>query len=45
VLDGGELPGTPSTVVDLRGYEGSGAWTIVRSGLVPPAAVGTVLGP
>jgi L-threonylcarbamoyladenylate synthase len=45
VLDGGELPGTPSTVVDLRGYEESGAWTVVRTGLVAPEAVGTVLDP
>jgi L-threonylcarbamoyladenylate synthase len=45
VLDGGELPGTPSTVVDLRGYEESGAWTIVRTGLVAPEAVGSVLRP
>ncbi len=45
VLDGGELPGTPSTVVDLRGYEQSGAWTVVRTGLVAPEAIGTVLGP
>jgi L-threonylcarbamoyladenylate synthase len=45
VLDGGELPGTPSTVVDLRGYEESGAWTIVRAGLVAPEAIGTVLDP
>jgi L-threonylcarbamoyladenylate synthase len=45
MLDGGELPGTPSTVVDLRGYEDSGAWTVVRTGLVTPEAVGTVLDP
>ena len=45
VLDGGELPGTPSTVVDLRGYEDSGAWTVVRAGLVAPEAIGTVLDP
>jgi L-threonylcarbamoyladenylate synthase len=45
VLDGGELPGTPSTVVDLRGYEDSGAWTVVRAGLVAPEAIGTVLAP
>ena len=32
VIDGGELPGTPSTVVDLRGYEATGAWRIVRAG-------------
>jgi tRNA threonylcarbamoyl adenosine modification protein (Sua5/YciO/YrdC/YwlC family) len=32
VVDGGELPGTPSTVVDLRGFEASGEWEIVRAG-------------
>jgi L-threonylcarbamoyladenylate synthase len=32
VIDGGELPGTPSTVVDLRDYEDSGEWSIVRLG-------------
>ena len=45
VLDGGELPGTPSTVVDLRGYEERGDWTVVRAGLVAPEAIGTVLDP
>jgi L-threonylcarbamoyladenylate synthase len=34
VLDGGELPGTPSTVVDLRDFEASGSWSIVRAGAV-----------
>jgi L-threonylcarbamoyladenylate synthase len=34
LLDGGELPGTPSTVVDLRGYAGTGAWSVVREGAV-----------
>jgi L-threonylcarbamoyladenylate synthase len=34
VLDGGELPGTPSTVVDLRAYETRGEWSIVREGAV-----------
>jgi L-threonylcarbamoyladenylate synthase len=32
VLDGGELPGTPSTVVDLRGYEADEEWSVVREG-------------
>lgn len=32
VLDGGELPGTASTVLDLSGYERSGEWRIVRDG-------------
>jgi L-threonylcarbamoyladenylate synthase len=39
VLDAGALPGTPSTVVDLRDYEGSCDWSIVRAGAVPPAEV------
>jgi L-threonylcarbamoyladenylate synthase len=43
VLDGGELPGTPSTVIDLRRYE-HGAWTIVRNGALAPEVVATVLG-
>jgi L-threonylcarbamoyladenylate synthase len=32
VLDAGELPGTPSTVVDLGALEDRGAWRIVREG-------------
>jgi L-threonylcarbamoyladenylate synthase len=39
VLDGGELAGTASTVVDLRGYEDAGTWTVVRAGALPPAEV------
>jgi L-threonylcarbamoyladenylate synthase len=39
VLDGGELPGTPSTVVDLREYEATGEMAIVREGAVPEAVV------
>jgi L-threonylcarbamoyladenylate synthase len=34
VIDGGELPGTPSTVIDLRGFEEQGEWRIVREGAV-----------
>jgi L-threonylcarbamoyladenylate synthase len=34
VLDGGELPGTPSTVVDLRAYEGDGEWSVAREGAI-----------
>jgi L-threonylcarbamoyladenylate synthase len=34
VLDGGELPGSPSTVVDLRSYEEGDGWTVVRRGAV-----------
>jgi L-threonylcarbamoyladenylate synthase len=34
VLDGGELPGAASTVVDLSEYERSGNWRVVRDGPV-----------
>jgi L-threonylcarbamoyladenylate synthase len=37
VLDGGELPGTPSSVVDLSDYERDGAWTLLREGAVSAA--------
>jgi L-threonylcarbamoyladenylate synthase len=33
-LDGGELPGTPSTVVDLSAYDASGEYRILREGAV-----------
>ena len=39
VIDGGELGGTPSTVVDLRDYEMVGTLTVVRAGAVPEAVV------
>jgi L-threonylcarbamoyladenylate synthase len=39
VLEGGTLPGTPSTVIDLRGWEDGGVWRIVRAGAVPQTAV------
>jgi L-threonylcarbamoyladenylate synthase len=34
VIDGGELPGVASTVVDARRYEEDGSWSVVRPGLV-----------
>jgi L-threonylcarbamoyladenylate synthase len=40
VIDGGELPGVPSTVVDLSGYEIDGSWTVVRVGALSVADVG-----
>ncbi|MGN6168618.1 MAG: Sua5/YciO/YrdC/YwlC family protein [Solirubrobacteraceae bacterium] len=43
IIDGGELPGTPSTVVDLRSYERTGSWSIVRKGAVHEAAVKTAI--
>jgi L-threonylcarbamoyladenylate synthase len=44
VLDGGELPGTPSTVVDLRGYDDGGGWSVLRQGAVEQAALRALLG-
>jgi L-threonylcarbamoyladenylate synthase len=44
VLDGGELPGTPSTVVDLRGFEDTGGWRVVRAGAVGEAVIRASLG-
>jgi L-threonylcarbamoyladenylate synthase len=44
VIDGGELPGTPSTVVDLRRYELDGAWSVVRAGAVGEDALTDALG-
>jgi L-threonylcarbamoyladenylate synthase len=43
VVDGGELPGTPSTVIDLRRYEADGTWSVLRSGAVGPEMVATLL--
>ena len=37
VVDAGALPGTPSTVVDLRGYEDGGEWSVIREGAVATA--------
>jgi L-threonylcarbamoyladenylate synthase len=39
ILDGGELPGTPSTVVDLSAYESDGSWELLREGAIPREAV------
>ena len=45
VIDGGELPGTPSTVVDLRRYEETGRWAVTRAGMVASATIASVLDP
>ena len=39
VLDGGELPGTPSTVIDLRDFASEKRWHILREGALPRAVV------
>jgi tRNA threonylcarbamoyl adenosine modification protein (Sua5/YciO/YrdC/YwlC family) len=44
VIDGGELPGTASTVVDLRSYDTNGAWSVVRPGAVGEEELRPALG-
>jgi tRNA threonylcarbamoyl adenosine modification protein (Sua5/YciO/YrdC/YwlC family) len=43
VIDGGELPGTPSTIIDVRRYDEDGSWSVVREGAVQADALATVL--
>ena len=42
-VDGGPLPGRPSTVLDLTGYEHGGTWSIVREGAVSAQRVAAAL--
>jgi tRNA threonylcarbamoyl adenosine modification protein (Sua5/YciO/YrdC/YwlC family) len=44
VVDGGELPGTASTVVDLRRYERDGSWRMARGGAVAEEELSAALG-
>jgi L-threonylcarbamoyladenylate synthase len=43
VVDGGDLPGTPSTVLDLRRYEHDGVYEILRDGAVGRETVDAAL--
>ena len=43
VLDGGDLPGIPSTVIDLREYERRGEWQVVREGPLTRADLERIL--
>jgi L-threonylcarbamoyladenylate synthase len=43
VLDGGALPGTPSTVIDLRDYDATGEWHVLREGALAAEAVRELL--
>jgi L-threonylcarbamoyladenylate synthase len=45
VLDGGTLPGVASTVVDLREYDSSGIWHVLREGALAAEAVRELLRP
>jgi L-threonylcarbamoyladenylate synthase len=38
-IDGGELSGVPSTVVDLTAIEAGGAWEVIRDGGMPYEAL------
>ena len=42
-LDGGELPGTPSTVVDLTDFESSGEYAVLRDGALDSASLAAAL--
>jgi L-threonylcarbamoyladenylate synthase len=42
-IDGGELSGMPSTVVDLSRYDERGAWTILRQGALSAQEVAQAL--
>ena len=43
-IDGGELGGEPSTVVDLTALESDGSWRVLREGAVSRARIGVRLG-
>jgi L-threonylcarbamoyladenylate synthase len=42
-LDGGELPGVASTIVDLSDYERDGRYTVLREGALPAAELARLL--
>jgi tRNA A37 threonylcarbamoyladenosine synthetase subunit TsaC/SUA5/YrdC len=42
-LDGGDLPGTPSTVVDLVTYEETGEYRLLREGAVGSLEIAAAL--
>ncbi len=42
-IDGGELTGLPSTVVDIAGIEEDGSWTVLRHGALSPGDLTSAL--
>lgn len=42
-IDGGELPGLPSTVVDITRIEDSGSWDVLRDGALSPGDLASKL--
>jgi L-threonylcarbamoyladenylate synthase len=43
-IDGGELIGAPSTVVDLTELDTDGRWEVLREGALPRGAIDRILG-
>lgn len=43
VIDGGELPGVASTVIDLSDFERHGSWRVLRVGAVGPDVLASAL--
>ena len=43
-IDGGELGGAPSTVVDLTELDAGGEWRVLREGALPRARLEAILG-
>lgn len=43
-IDGGELIGAPSTVVDLSELDSSGRWEVLREGALPRGVIDRILG-
>jgi L-threonylcarbamoyladenylate synthase len=42
-IDGGELPGLPSTVVDIAALEEDGSWKVLRDGALSPGDLASKL--
>jgi len=42
-IDGGDLPGIPSTVVDITSIEEDGSWRVLRDGAVSPGDLASAL--
>jgi L-threonylcarbamoyladenylate synthase len=42
-IDGGELPGLPSTVVDITSIERDGSWQVLRDGALSPGDLASKL--
>lgn len=43
VIDGGQLPGLPSTVVDVTALEDDGTWRVLRDGALSPGDLASKL--